>query len=357
MESLLNILDYTFFGNTIEKYLIALGVFLLVVVLLKIIKSVGIRKIKKFAKGTTTDIDDLAVSILDAFGWLLYLFLGLYLAFLFIDLPSLLERTISFLLLIVLAFYVVKASQRIIDYGVRKLSLKMEEKEEGEFNPSAIKLLGKIAKGVLWGFAVILVLQNLGYNVSTLIAGLGISGIAIAFAVQNILGDIFASFSIYFDKPFQVGDFIVVGDNMGTVKKIGLKSTRIETFQGEELVLSNKQLTETGIHNYKKIEKRRVVFSVGVDYATPTEKLRKIPEIIKGVIEKTDLAETDRVHFKEFGDFSLNFEVVYFANTSDYNEYMNAREKINLGIKEEFEKEGIEIAFPTQTIFLNKGQS
>ncbi len=353
----MNILEYTFFENTVKEYLIALGVFLLAALLLKIIKAVVIKKIKKFAKGTSTDIDDLVVNVLEAFGWLLYLFLGLYLALLFVELPSLAEKAVSFALLVVLAFYIVKASQRVVDYGVRKLSLKMEEKEEGEFNPSALKLLGKVAKGVLWGFAVILVLQNLGYNVSTLIAGLGISGIAVAFAIQSILGDIFASFSIYFDKPFQTGDFIVVGEDMGTVKKIGLKSTRIETFQGEELVLSNKQLTEAGIHNYKKVEKRRVVFSVGVDYSTPTEKMRKIPEMIKGIIESTELAETDRVHFKEFGDFSLNFEVVYFVKTADYQEYMDAREKINLGIKEKFEKEGIEIAFPTQTIFLNKGRS
>ncbi len=354
MENFLNVLNYVLFENTVKEYFIALGVFVLVCVILRVVKSVVISRIRKFSKKTATDVDDLVINILDSFGFLLYLFLGLYLAFLFLELPSILEKTVSFLLLIVLIYYLVKASQKIVDYGVGKLSSKLKEKEEGEFDSSAIKLLGKVAKGVLWGFAIILALQNLGYNVSTLIAGLGISGIAVAFAIQNILGDIFASFSIYFDKPFQVGDFIVVNDNMGNVKKIGLKSTRIETFQGEELVLSNKQLTETGIHNYKKIEKRRVVFPLGVSYSTSQEKLKKIPGIIKNIIDNTKLAETDRVHFKEFGDFSLNFEVVYFANTSDYKEYMDARQEINLGIKDKFEKERIEIAFPTQTIFLNK---
>lgn len=355
METFLKILDYTFWENTVKEYLIALAVFLLVIIVLKIIKAVGIKKIRKFSKGTSTDIDDLIVKIMDSLGWPLYFFVALYSAFFFIVVPQALQKGVSLAALAVLAFYAVKGAQKIIDYGTGKLLSSMEEKEE-RFDPSALKLLGKVAKGILWGFAVILILQNLGYNVSTLIAGLGISGIAVAFAIQSILGDIFASFSIYFDKPFQAGDFIVVGDNMGTVKKIGLKSTRIETFQGEELVLSNKHLTEAGIHNYKKIEKRRVVFSLGVDYQTPTPKMKEIPGIIKEIIERTDLAETDRVHFKEFGDFSLNFEVVYFVNTKDYAKYMDIREKINLAIKEKFEEEGISIAFPTQTVFV-KGRS
>ena len=185
-------------------------------------------------------------------------------------------------------------------------------------------------------------------------AGLGIGGIAIAFALQNILSDIFASFSIYFDKPFKVDDFIIIGDDKGVVKKIGIKSTRIQTLQGEELVISNKELTESRVHNYKKMERRRIVFVFGVTYETPTEKVKKIPSIIKDIIEKTELADIDRVHFKEFADFSLNFEVVYYLKTSDYAEYMDTQQEINLAMKEHFEKEQIEFAYPTQTVFVHK---
>ena len=217
-----------------------------------------------------------------------------------------------------------------------------------------IDLLAKALKAILWVVAVVLVLSNLGYNVSTLIAGLGIGGIAIAFALQNILGDLFASFAIYFDKPFQVGDYIIVDDDAGTVKHIGIKSTRIQSRQGEELIISNKELTEARVHNYKKMEKRRIVFTFGVIYETPTQKLKKIPNIIKEIVGKTETAEIDRVFFKEFGEFGLNFEIVYFLKSSDYALFVETQPKINLAIKDSFEKEGIEMAYPTQTVFVKK---
>ena len=241
----------------------------------------------------------------------------------------------------------------MIEYGTLKVIQKREQ-EEKDFDSSVIQLLSKILKGVLWAVAIIIILQNLGYNISALVAGLGIGGLAIAFALQNILGDIFASFSIYFDKPFQKGDFIIVGDEKGVVKYIGIKSTRLQTLQGEELIISNKELTEARVHNYKKMEKRRIGFDFGVTYNTPTEKLKKIPLIVEEIISQIELAQIDRVHFKEFGDFSLNFAVVYYVNTGGYAEYMDTQQRINLDLKERFEKEGIEFAYPTQTIFVNK---
>jgi len=183
---------------------------------------------------------------------------------------------------------------------------------------------------------------------------LGIGGLAIAFALQNILEDMFSSFSIYFDRPFQIDDFIVIGDDMGIVKKIGIKSTRIQTLQGEELIISNKELTGKRIRNFKKMEKRRIVFKFGVVYETSTEKLKKIPGIIKDIMDRAELAEIDRVHFKEFGDFSLNFEVIYYIKSREYIDYMNTQQEMNFAIKERFEQEGIEMAYPTQTLYVNK---
>ena len=232
--------------------------------------------------------------------------------------------------------------------------MQKKKKRGQEFDESVVDLLVKILKGIVWAVAIIVVFQNLGYDISALVLSLGIGGIAIAFALQNILADLFASFAIYFDKPFQVGDFIVVGKDMGTVKRIGIRSTRLQTLQGEELVVSNKELTESRVHNYKRMEKRRTVFSFGLTYETPTEKLRKVPAIIKNIMDNIELVDLDRAHFKEFADFSLNFEVVYYLNSSDYNVYMNIQQEINLRLKEEFEKEGIEMAYPTQTIFLQK---
>lgn len=206
----------------------------------------------------------------------------------------------------------------------------------------------------LWVFAGLIVLSNLGFNISSLIAGLGIGGIAVAFALQNILTDIFSSFSIFLDKPFKAGDFIVVGNDMGVVEKIGIKTTRLKTLQGEELVVSNKELTSVRVRNFKKLEKRRVVSMLGICYETNSEKLKAIPSIIKDIVSAIDVTEFDRCHFKDYGDFSLNFETVYYINSADYAQYMDAQQAINFRIKEEFEKRSIGFAYPTQTLYIQK---
>ena len=347
------ILSYNFGGNTANEYLISLGVFVLIIIILKIFKQVGINKLRKLADHTRVEFDDMLIKFIESIGWLFYFILALYFSLKFINLPQIVDKIVYYSAIVIVVWYVVKVFQEIIDFGTKKIISK-RRKENEKFEPANLNLLTKILKGVVWVTAVIIVLQNFGYNISALIAGLGIGGVAVAFALQNILGDIFASFSIYFDKPFEIGDFIVVGDDMGTVKKIGIKSTRLQTLQGQELVVSNKELTEVRVNNYKKMEKRRIVFSFGVEYETPTEKVKKIPQIVKSIIDKIELADLDRVHFKEFGDFSLNYEVVYYIGSSDYNKYMDIQEKINLELKEEFEKENISFAYPTQTVYLNK---
>lgn len=150
------------------------------------------------------------------------------------------------------------------------------------------------------------------------------------------------------------GDFLIIGDDMGTVSKIGIRSTRIKTLRGEELVISNNELTSTRIHNFKKMDYRRIAFAIGVTYETPSKKLEKIPGIIQKVIEAQKKTRFDRTHFKNFGDFSLNYEIIYFLDTTDYAEYMDTQQEINLGIKRAFEKEGIEFAYPTQKVFVSK---
>jgi small-conductance mechanosensitive channel len=240
--------------------------------------------------------------------------------------------------------------QILIDYVVKKRT--KEEDEAGA--KAAINLLNLIAKIVLWSFGLLFILSNAGINVTSLIAGLGIGGIAVAFALQNVLNDLFSSFAIYFDKPFVPGDFIIVGDKMGVVQKTGIKTTRIKALQGEEIVISNNELTSSKIQNFKKMEERRVLFNIGVTYDTPTEKLKRIPEMIKGIIEEEKLARFDRAHFNKFADSALSFEAVYYVESSDYAEYMDTNERIHFKLKEIFDNEKIEFAFPTQTIYLEK---
>lgn len=222
-------------------------------------------------------------------------------------------------------------------------------------NETAIFGIKLIAKILLWAIAILMVLSNWGVNISALAASMGIGGIAIALAAQNILSDLFSSFSIYLDKPFEIGDYIVIGADRGTVQKIGLKTTRIQTLQGEELVVSNQELTTTRVQNFKKMTERRINFSVGVTYDTPTEKLKKIPEILEKIISSESKARFDRVHFASFDDWALRFDAVYYVLSQDYAEYMDMQQVMNFSIKEAFESESIEMAFPTQTIHVVKG--
>jgi len=206
----------------------------------------------------------------------------------------------------------------------------------------------------VWSIAGVFILDNLGYNISAVVAGLGISGIAVALAAQTILGDLFNYFVILFDRPFKRGDFVIIDDFLGVIVHIGIKTTRIQSLWGEELVFSNTDLTSSRIKNYKKMEKRRVLFKLGVTYQTTSEQIKKIPQIIRGIIEKVEDTIFDRAHFQSYGDFSLDIESVYYVIGNDYNKYMDIQQQINFAIKEAFEKEGIEFAYPTRTLFVNK---
>ena len=227
-------------------------------------------------------------------------------------------------------------------------------KREGRMSEHLLFVLRQLSKAVVYVFAFLAILVAFRIDLSGVVIGLGVGGIAIALALQNVLSDVFSAFSIYFDRPFEVGDFIVVGNYSGTVRKIGIKSTRVQLLQGEELVISNRELTTTSIRNFKKLKKRRVVFKLTVAADTPLEKLKKIPDLVKGIIEGVEHAEFERAHLIGFIDFCLNFEVVYYMKTSDYDKFMDAQQEIHFRILDSFEKEGIAIPFPTQTIFLQK---
>ncbi len=348
-----DLLQLRIWGNSSGKYLLALAVFAASFVILKIFRTIVLRKLEKAAEKTKTDMDDVLVKIVRNINPPFYLFVSLYLGLQFLALNATAGKIIDGLFVLAVVFQAARALQSLVNFWAEKI-IKKKPEEERIKSGAAVKNIASALKVLLWAFAFLLILSNWGFNITSLVAGLGIGGIAVAFALQNILGDIFSSFSIFFDKPFQAGDFIIVGSDMGVVEKIGLKSTRLRTLQGQELVISNRELTETRVNNYKKMEKRRIAFGFGVLYETPTEKLKKIPGMVADIIGAEDLADLDRVHFKEFGDFSLNFEVVYYVSTPDYNDYMNTQQSINFAIKEKFEKEGIEFAYPTQTIFVKK---
>jgi len=218
-----------------------------------------------------------------------------------------------------------------------------------------IRTLGFLGKTALWTVMVLVALNNAGVNITALAAGLGIGGIAVALALQNILADVFASVSIILDKPYQVGDFIVVGDSMGTVERIGIKTTRVRSHGGEELVFANGELLKSRIRNFRRMRERHVEFTIGVPFDTPHAKVERIPLLLREIIGGNDLARLGRAHFKEFGDSSLTFECVYFVKEWDYELYLGIQESINLEILRRFQEEEIALAHPSRTFYVAQG--
>ncbi|MBS1266814.1 MAG: Small-conductance mechanosensitive channel MscMJ [Candidatus Woesearchaeota archaeon] len=346
------ILELSYMKNTIQEYLIFLGIFLSCLAVLYIFKIIILNRLRKYAKKTKTYADDLLVDIIHSTQWPLYVIISLYISVQFLTVTDIFSTVLKYLVITTVIYYSVKAIQEFINYAAHRLIVK-NRKIKSE-DAAAVNLIKKLSIFVVWVVAFILLLSNLGVNVTGLVTGLGIGGIAVAFALQNILADLFASISINLDKPFTIGDFIVIGDDSGTVKKIGIKSTRIKTLRGEELVVSNKELTETRIHNYKKMDKRRVSFEFAVASETSDAKLKKIPKIVEKIISGIDKTEHTRTHLSEIGDFSINYKVVYHIQDKDFGLYRRVHEKINLGILREFNKQKIEMPYPTQTILVEK---
>ena len=235
-------------------------------------------------------------------------------------------------------------------------SNKFETNKKKSQVKNAVSLIKFIARSIIWSIALLLCVENIGIDITALVAGLGIGGIAIALAAQNILSDLFASLAIVLDKPFEIDDYIVVGDISGTVEQIGIKTTRIRALSGEELVCSNADLLGSRVRNYKRMKERRAIFELGVVYQTPHNLLTKIPEIIEKIIESAEFARFDRANFKSFGDSSLLFEIVFYVSApgNDYNEYMKVQQGINYEIFKKFEELKIDFAYPTQTLHISK---
>jgi len=341
-------------GNTIEDYGIALGVFTGLVLCVKIFSTVILGRAKKWSDSTGTDIDDFVIAGVKRFIVpVLYGFSLYYVLTSFLKLQAGVQKLLYSAFIVLLTVFAIRLITSIVRFAIRAY---WERKGESETEEDSRNIQGvaSMVNIVVWGVGVLFLLDNLGFEISSVIAGLGIGGIAVALASQAILGDLFSYFVIFFDRPFRVGDFIIVDTKMGVVEKVGIKTTRIRSLTGEQLVFSNKDLTNSRIHNYKKMEQRRVEFHFGVVYSTEYDTLKSIGTIVRGIIESVDGTTFDRAHFKEYGDFSLVYEVVYYIQSADYNRYMDVQEQINLAIFETFQKKGIEFAFPTQTLLVRR---
>ena len=301
----------------VKQVIASVGVFLLFIIIGWIVYHIFNRYFTRWAEKTKTKLDDEILRNIKKPIYFFVVLIGIYSALEVLTILDKYSEALSFIFTIaeiLLATFIVTRVVNIV------IAWYAEKKSKKEMSEHILFVLKKIINGIIFLFAFLIILYVLKIDLSGIVIGLGVGGIAIALALQNVLSDAFSAFSIYFDKPFEIGDYIVVGEYSGTVKKIGIKSTRVQLLQGEELVLANSVLTATNIRNFKKMEKRRITFSFGVIYGTPTNKLRKIPDIIKDIVNNKKLQyidRLDRVHFTEFGDFSLNFQVIYYLKTKD----------------------------------------
>lgn len=344
-----DLLNYEILGNTALRWLIALVVAVLVFILLRIIRRIFRGRINRLAQRSAVYFDDLITGLLSTTRSFFFFGLALYVGSTLLEFDEgvsrLINQGITLLLLAQAALWGNYAIRRSIEYYSSR-------EDSSSSTRTTLSAINFIARLVLFSLLILFALDNLGINITTLVAGLGVTSIAVALAVQNILGDLFSSLSIVIDKPFEIGDFIVIGEFSGTVENIGLRSTRLRSLSGEQLVFANNDMMVSRIRNYKRMQERRIAFTLGVTYDTPTEKLKMIPEIIKNAIENQGSTRFDRSHFSTFADFSLNFETVYYMLKPDYALYMDTQQAINLELLERFGEEGIEFAFPTQTLYL-----
>lgn len=336
-----------FLGNPLKDWAIALGIIVAVFMLINLLKKPALRRFQKWTASTANTFDDFIILALETVVIPWVYFITVYFALQYLVLGSKVEHVLRVAMLFVSTFYMLRLLTSSLSYALTNL---IGRGEDSESKQKQARGLIFILKGVIWILGIVFLLNNSGYDVTTIIAGLGIGGIAIALAAQAILGDLFSYFVIFFDRPFEIGDFIIVEDKIGAVEYIGIKTTRIKSISGEQIVFSNKDLTDSRLHNFKRMQRRRVVFKTGVTYQTSPALLKKIPDMIKEIIGHTEMVDFDRSHFSEFGDFSLNFETVYFVNSNDYTNYMDVQQKIYLEILEGFGKEKIEFAYPTQTL-------
>ena len=347
-------LKQSFFNNTVSNYLWFLGVLVSSILIIQFLKTMILKRILNW---TAKRSEAAEIYLLPKIRRFLPIFLyvgAFYLSLRILVINSGIRNIIDIIITAIIIYLVAVVSSAIMDFGLNRYS---ERNSEDTSRQVAMHWVSKLLKGLIWVVAAILFLENMNIQIGALVAGLGIGGIAIAFAAQAILEDIFSYFTIFFDRPFEVGDFIITGDYLGTVEFIGIRTTRLRSISGEQLIFPNKDLTNARVKNYKAMEQRRVVFTLGVTYDTTLDKLKEIPSIIKEIIEGEEDTRFDRTHFFAYGDSCLKFEIVYYVLSGEYNKYMDIQQNVNFKIKQIFEEKEIEFAYPTQTLYMQNSAS
>ncbi len=344
-------LSQVVWGNTVAAYATSAAIFAAIWVALRIFRSIILHRLRKLAETTESTLDDFLIGALERCIMPVLDIAAVYIALQSLVLSERAGKAIQVAWAVVLVVYVIRLVMAAIRHVLER---QMLSRPNGRERMGQLKGMMVVIGGALWTLGVVFLLDNLGYDITAVITGLGIGGIAIALAAQNILGDLFNYFVIFFDRPFEVGDSIRVDDKMGTVEQIGIKTTRIRSMTGEELVISNTSLTGSRIHNFRRLEDRRVTLTLGLTYGTPAGRLRAVPAIIDQVLAAQPKARLERVTFRNYGPSSLDFEVIYLVGEREAGPFFAIQHEVNLAIYEAFAKEGLSFAFPTQTVHLRK---
>lgn len=348
----MDFLDYTFFNNSISDWLKTLAIAIVFFAVLHFVKSILLGKFSSVVRKTKNNLDDALLKIIGQTKDVFILFLGILCGIRVLNLPE------NWLAIINKIFFIAAALQVgawLVGLINHLTSYQAKGKKEDKREKTTIYAFGLFGKIIIWIIISLVILQNAtGMKVDALITSLGIGGIAIGLAVQNILKDIFASLSIFLDKPFLVGDYITVGEIGGTVENIGLKSTRLKTLLGDEVIFSNSDLLESQIHNYRKMERRMVVINIGVASDTPYKTLKSLPALFEEIITKQENASFDRANLSEIGEYTLNFEVVFHIESADFTLYMNTKEAVFLEIIRRLQEKDVVMPYPTRAVILNK---
>lgn len=339
-------LQQAYFGNRVQDYLEAAAILAGGLISVRLFAALALSRLRRWAVRTESTVDDFLIERIGKTG----VPLG-YAGIVWLSLTSLsLGRSMTRVLdtagilalsLATVLFLCALAHYYVTVHLARKGDTTLER---------GLRAVLTLVKVLIWAVGLVFVLDNLGFKISTVVAGLGVGGIAVALAAQSILGDLFSYFTILLDRPFEIGDFIVVGDSKGTVEHIGIRTTRLQSLTGEQLVMPNKELTGSRLRNHRRMEARRTIFNLGVTYETGIPKLREIPSMLRSVMEGVEGVAIERIHFKAFGDSSLVFEVAWIVPDRDYKVFMDLQQEVNYRIMERFAEEGIAFAYPTQTL-------
>lgn len=347
----MNILGWTLAGQSAAQIVTAVGVAALVFVASLVIRNIARRRLMRLASRTPTIWDDVLSSMVGHIHPLTLLAIAVWLGSYALTLPPRYSALVASTAVLIVIIQTAASGTRALETALAHYRADENLNGGRKTMLSAIGFMGRL---VLYTLLALVALENVGVNVTALLAGIGLASVAIGLALQNVLTDLFASLSIVFDRPFEIGDFVIVGNDMGTVEHVGLRTTRMRALGGEELIFGNGDLLASRIRNYKRMEERRVVLRLGVTYDATVQQLRAVPNILKEAVERHDDVRFDRAHFDAFADFALEFELVYWMLSPNYIEHMDRKEAILLEVAERFEALGLEFAFPTQTVHVVK---